>query len=175
MLGRSAKNMKILISIVLLALTTSINFANELEKLSKDFVMAVTNGNTEELKKIYLDSSTLQKTIDDFLLALPLFEEKKLTVSHVPRELIIGNLGVSLIKLKSTDGPTPSYKPLIFVKTESGWKLFPWSRQADLKILIEQRNPDEQIHIQLFNKWANLVEDQLTATEQNQKMQNKSQ
>ena len=161
--------MKPLILIAIISLISPFAIANELSNLSKKFVVAATNGDRETLKKLYLDSPTLQKTIEALSQELPKIKENKLSISHIPRELIIGELGVSLMKIKSEDPLRSRYLPIIFVRTETGWKIFPWSSEADIKVLFDQRSPEEQIHLKLFNKWANLTENQL------EKMQNKAQ
>jgi hypothetical protein len=82
-------------------------------------------------------------------------------VAPVNKELVIGNLGVTLLRTDFEGQDEPQYGPMVCVRTESGWRVFPWASESDLKVLLEQRTPDEQIHLKLFNLWGNLTEQQL--------------
>ena len=100
--------------------------------------------------------------VAEFAQILPQIQAKKLRISRIENELVIGDLGVTLIRLDLDGHAKPNYKPLICVRTDSGWRIFPWASQADLNILLEQRSPEEQIHLKLFNEWGNLIEELLT-------------
>ena len=133
-----------------------------LKDIATQFVDATISGNSEELKKLYIDSTTREKFIKEFMEASPMIQSKKIKITRIDKELVIGDLGVTLIRLDFEGRPKPKYQPLICVRSNNIWKIFPWTSQSDLKVLLNQRNPDEQIHLQLFNEWANLTEDQLT-------------
>ena len=146
-----------LIAILLLMLMSSFAMASELEDISKLFVAAAKSGNSDQLKKIYLDTSTRDTALLELEKTLPQIQSKKLNLSNIKNELVIGDLGVTLIRVDFADQPEPKYRPLICVRTKNGWRVFPWSTQDDLKTLYEQRTPEEQIHLKLFNKWGQLI------------------
>ena len=154
--------MKLLTSFLVLTLLTSLSIASELEDISKQFVAAATKGDIEVVRNLYMDSPTKDKTVAGFSKALPSIRDKKILISHVSRELILGDLGVTLLKMNFEGHSEAQYKPMICVRTKDGWKIFPWSSDKDLKVLLDQRNQEEQIHLQLFNTWANLTKAQLT-------------
>jgi len=80
-------------------------------------------------------------------------------ISHIDRELIIGDLGVTLIKIKTKSGKV-DYDPIIYVKDATGWHILPYADARGLKKFAMSRTKDEQIHLRLFNEWANMVEEQ---------------
>ncbi len=53
------------------------------------------------------------------------------------------------------------YRPLLCVKKNNNWFVVPWTKQDHLRQFSQQRTPYEQIHLKLFEKWANLIEKQL--------------
>jgi hypothetical protein len=56
----------------------------------------------------------------------------------------------------------PHFNPIICLKVEGTWLIFPWATEEHLKVLFKQRSKEEQIHLRLFNEWANLMEKLLT-------------
>ncbi len=149
------------IALVLLPFLSTLLPAAELVPIAKQFVAAVAKLDNEKLSEIYADGPTKQDAIKALAEAAPTIESGKLKIGAIDKELIIGDLGVTLTRLESTDPPKVGYKPLIFVKVSGVWKVFPWATQSDLNALADQRTPEERIHLQLFNKWTNLMEDLL--------------
>jgi hypothetical protein len=133
----------------------------ELEAVSEQFLAAVESGDSEKLTQVYLEGPTREKTVAEFIRALPEIKSGKMKVARVDKELVIGNLGVTLLRTDFEGQDEPEYGPLVCVRTESGWRVFPWASESDLKVLFEQRTPDEQIHLKLFDLWGNLTEQQL--------------
>ena len=149
------------IALIILPFLSNLLPAVELVPIAKQFVAAVAKLDNEKLSGIYADAPTKQNAIKALGEAAPMIESGKLKIGAIDKELIIGDLGVTLTRLESTDPPKVGYKPLIFVKVGGIWKVFPWATQSDLKSLADQRNPEERIHLQLFNKWADLMEELL--------------
>jgi hypothetical protein len=139
--------------------------AGELDQLAKQFVTASLKHDAAAFEKIYTDSPTKQKAIAEFVKAAPLIDAGKLKVTAIDKELVIGDLGVTLVRLDFADQHKASFQPLVCVRASGTWKVFPWSSTSDLKVLAETRTPEEKIHIQLFNKWASLMEDLLLEQE----------
>ncbi|MBK1884911.1 hypothetical protein JIN85_21045, partial [Luteolibacter pohnpeiensis] len=135
--------------------------AAELKEIAEKFVSASVAGDSTKLDEVYLDSPTRERADAAFAEALPQIKAGKLKVAHVDKELVIGDLGVTLMRIDFEGHPVANFKPIICVRTDAGWRLFPWASQSDLKVLMDQRTPDEQIHLRLFNTWANLVEEQI--------------
>ena len=135
--------------------------AAELTNVAQKFVTASIAGDSEKLDEVYLESPTRERADAAFAEALPQIKAGKLQVAHVDKELVIGDLGVTLMRIEFEGHPVANFKPMICVRTDAGWRLFPWASESDLKVLMEQRTPDEQIHLRLFNTWANLTEEQL--------------
>ncbi|QQL44092.1 hypothetical protein [Sulfuriroseicoccus oceanibius] len=142
-------------------LSVSVAHAAELKEIAEKFVSAWVAGDYAKLDEVYLESPTRERADEAFAEALPQIKAGKLTVAHVDKELVIGDLGVTLMRIDFEGHPVANFKPIICVRTEAGWRLFPWASQSDLKVLMDQRTPDEQIHLRLFNTWANLVEEQI--------------
>jgi hypothetical protein len=135
--------------------------AAELKEIAEKFVSASIAGDSAKLDEVYIESPTRERVDAAFAEALPQIKAGKLRVAHVDRELVIGDLGVTLMRIEFEGHPVANFKPIIGVRTAAGWRLFPWASESDLKVLIHQRTPDEQIHLRLFNAWANLVEEQI--------------
>lgn len=149
------------IALIILPLLSNLLPAAELIPIAKQFVAALAKLDNEKLSGIYADAPTKENAIKAFAEAAPMIESGKLKIGAIDKQLIIGDLGVTLMRLESTDPPKVGYKPMIFVKVGGIWKVFPWATQSDLKTLADQRTPEERIHLQLFNKWANLMEELL--------------
>jgi predicted acyl esterase len=159
-----------ILTYTLLSLSFSCLSCNaHLKDVATQFVDAAISGNSKELTQIYIDSTTREKAIKEFMEFSPMIQSKKIKITRIDKELVIGDLGVTLIRLDIEGRTEPNYQPLICVRFNDTWKIFPWTSKSDLKILLKQRSPDEQIHLQLFNEWAKLTEEQLT------KMENKAQ
>jgi hypothetical protein len=143
--------------------------AGELDQIAKQLVTASLKNDAAAFEKIYTESPTKQKAIADFakefVQAAPLIDAGKLKVTAIDKELVIGDLGVTLMRLDFADQPKASFRPIVCVRVSGSWEVFPWSSTSDLKVLSEMRTPEEKIHIQLFNKWANLMEDLLLEQE----------
>jgi hypothetical protein len=135
--------------------------AAELTSVAQKFVTASISGDSAQLDQVYLESPTRERADAAFAEALPQIKAGKLKVAHVDKELVIGDLGVTLMRIEFEGHPGANFKPMICVRTDTGWRLFPWASESDLKVLMEQRTPDEQIHLRLFNIWANFTEEQL--------------
>jgi hypothetical protein len=146
--------------------------ARELDQIAKQFVTASLKNDAVVFEEIYTESPTKQKAIADFakefVQAAPLIDAGKLKVTTIDKELVIGDLGVTLMRLDFADQPKATFRPIVCVRVSGSWKVFPWSSTSDLKVLAETRTPEEKIHIQLFNKWANLMEDLLLEQEAEQ-------
>ena len=135
--------------------------AAELTNVAQKFVAASIAGDSAKLDEVYLESPTRERADAAFAEALPQIKAGKLKVEHVDKELVIGDLGVTLMRIEIEGHPVANFKPIICVRTDAGWRLFPWASESDLKVLLDQRTPDEKIHLRLFNTWANLVEEQI--------------
>ena len=150
---------KIISSFFLALFASSLVQAAELSKIARQFVEAAASGNTDALAKSYVDAPSKEAAVEAFGEASKLIAEGKIKISEVERELVIGDLGVTLFQFEM-DGKK-DMKPIICVRTNGEWKVYPWASESDLNGLLKTRTPDEQIHLQLFNKWANLVEEQI--------------
>jgi len=146
-----------LLALLLLLSVSPLGLAAELEALSKRFIDSAQRGDSEGLTKIYLNGPTRTKAVTAFMEIFAQVKKKELKISRIENELIIGDLGVALIRVESVDHREPRYRPFICVRTSKGWRAYPWFNEADLKLLYEQRTPEEQIHLKLFNKWGNLM------------------
>ncbi len=149
------------IAFLLWSLHSTLVSALELVPIAEQFVAAVTKSNDEEVNKLYAEGSTKQNAIVAFAEVAPMIESGKLKISAVEKELIIGDLGISLTRLEFTEPAKIGYKPMFFVKIDGVWKIFPRATQKDIDILKEQRSPDERIHLQLFNEWVSLTQESL--------------
>lgn len=149
-------------SLLLLIVSASLGIADELESISKSFIKSATIGDKDALEKIYLDVPTRAKAIEAITQALPQLKSGEFRITGVPNELVIGDLGVTLICFESDKSTKRDYDPMICVRTSDGWRVYPWASQADLKRFVDQRTPEEQIHLKLFTEWAKLTEELLT-------------
>ncbi|RYD78855.1 MAG: hypothetical protein EOP84_13760 [Verrucomicrobiaceae bacterium] len=139
----------------------SVTHAAELKDIAEKLVSASIAGDSAKLDEVYLESPTRERADAAFAEALPQIQAGKLRVAHVDRELVIGNLGVTLMRIDFEGHPVANFQPIIGVRTDKGWQLFPWASESDLKVLMQQRTPDEQIHLRLFDRWAHLIEEQI--------------
>ena len=92
------------------------SLAGELLPLANQFVSAVEKLDRKVLDEIYLESPTKTNAVAAFAEAAPMIASGKLKIDAIENELIIGDLGVSLMRLKFAEQPEPRYKPLIFVR-----------------------------------------------------------
>ena len=158
--------MKYLPAIILsLACSVSVQNAAELASTAKSFVEATLKNDIGAFEELYLESSTKPKAIEglskEFEEVSELIKAGKLTASSVDKELVIGDLGVTLMQIDFEEEDQTSFRPIVCVRTPEGWRVFPWFSTSDLEVLADSRTPEERIHIQLFNRWANLMEDLL--------------
>lgn len=151
----------ILPSIVALALGSLSLQGAELDRLARQFIAATSENDPGQLDKVFAESTTKKKAIAETAQVQAMITSGKLKITAIDKELIIGDLGVTLMRLDFEGEPKGSFRPIVCVRTSGQWKIFPWSSTSDLKVLADTRTPDERIHIQLFNKWANLMEDLL--------------
>ncbi|MBB5350689.1 hypothetical protein HNR46_000917 [Haloferula luteola] len=133
----------------------------ELEDVSSQFFAAVQSGDPEQLTKVFMESPTRDQSIADFISALPLIESGSIQLAPTHKELVIGELGASLVRFHYGKSRRAEYELLICVKTANGWQVFPWGSDSDLEVLSKQRSPDEQIHLKLFKEWKVLMTQQL--------------
>jgi hypothetical protein len=135
--------------------------AGELDQIARNFITATSKNDATLLAEVFVDSPPKDKAIAEIAQVPPLLEAGQLQITAVDKELIIGDLGGTLMRLDFEGQPKPSFRPIGCVRTEGKWKIFPCASTSDLKVLAEMRTPEEKIHIQLFNKWASLMEDLL--------------
>jgi hypothetical protein len=133
--------------------------AGELSKIGLQFIEAAAAGNSDALAKTYIDAPSKEAAVAAFKEASQLIAGGKIKVSKVERELVIGDLGVTLFSFEM-DG-NKDLKPIICVRDQGEWKVYPWATESDMNGLLKTRTPDEQIHLQLFDEWARLVEKQM--------------
>lgn len=152
--------MKIVFLISTLFFTTNL-FAGTLTDLGSKFVTSAVSGDFVLVEKTLLPNSE-QK--DAMLAAMKgaagAVESGELTIMHVDRELIIGNLGATLIKIQNKSGDV-DYDPILYVQEGGSWYIIPWADEKGLRVFAASRSEDEQIHLKLFNEWAHLLEKQL--------------
>jgi hypothetical protein len=150
--------------VLLLASITAVQMAvgGELTAISTQFVAAATRGDAEGVVSTLCENGVgKEEMITEFKNAAPDFKSGKLKFTKIERELVIGDLGVTLMRLDIEGNPEPDYKPILCLKEKGKWRVIPWASEKDLKAVYEQRSKEEQIHLKLFNKWANLMGEML--------------
>ena len=142
----------------LIGLAAQAAWAGELTAISSKFVNGAASGNLQELASTLWEGGPAKDVmLAEFKKVAPEIEKGNVKLTHVDRELVIGELGVSLMRIEGAGGKS-DYKPIVCLKVKDGWRVFPWSGESDLKVLFDQRTKEEQIHLRLFNEWANLME-----------------
>ena len=136
-------------------------FAGTLIDLGNRFVKSAVSGDFGTVEKTLLPESE-QK--DAMLAAMKgaagAVESGELTITHIDRELIIGDLGATLIKIQTKSGDV-DYDPILYAREDESWYIVPWADEKGLRAFAAGRSQDEQIHLKLFNEWAHLLEKQL--------------
>lgn len=133
-------------------------WAGELTAISSKFVAGAARGNLQEVAATLWDGGPAKdEMLAEFKNVAPEIEKGNVTLTHVDRELVVGELGVTLMRIAGAGGKA-AYKPIICLKVKEGWHVFPWSGEQDLKVLFDLRTKEEQIHLRLFNEWAHLME-----------------
>jgi hypothetical protein len=141
----------------LLVLAAHAAWAGELTAISSKFVHGAAHGDLREIASTLWEGGPAKEgVLADFKTAAPEIAKGKVKLTPVDRELVIGELGVTLMRFEVADGKF-DFKPIVCLKTKDGWRVFPWSSEADLKVLFDQRTKEEQIHLRLFNEWAHLM------------------
>ena len=151
----------ILPSIAALTLSILPLHGAEFDKLARQFIAATSEDDSGQLDKVFAESPTKKKTISESAQVQAVITSGKLKITAIDKKLEIGDLGVTLMRHDFEREPKGSFRPIVCVRTAGQWKVYPWSSTSDMWVLAETRTPDERIHIQLFNKWANLMEDLL--------------
>lgn len=150
---------KISVTIIQIAIHVHMAWAGELTAISSKFVNAAKDGDIENLAStLWNGGPAKEEMIAEFKEVVPEIKEGKLKITRVDRELIIGELGITLMRLDSEDDKAPHYNPIICLKVEGKWLIFPWATEEHLQVLFDQRSKEEQIHLKLFNEWSNLME-----------------
>ena len=83
-----------------------------------------------------------------------------LKISHINKELVIGNLGATIIKIESKSGDV-DYDPVIYVRDGSSWYIIPYADEKGLRDFAASRTEDEQVHLKLFERWVYLMQKRL--------------
>ena len=147
------------VTIVQIAILIQMAWAGELTAISSKFVTAAKDGDIENLASTLWNGGPAKgEMIAEFKQVIPEIKEGKLKLTSVDRELIIGELGVTLMRMDAEGSKAPRFNPIICLKVEGKWLIFPWATEEHLKVLFNQRSKEEQIHLKLFNEWANLIE-----------------
>ncbi len=131
--------------------------AGTLTELSKKYVASASANDKAQLEAICMDSPTKAKSIEECAQLPEMIKSGKAKVTAVDKELIIGDLGVTLMRIDFDEQPKPSFRPIVCVRIDDHWKVFPWVTTSDMKELAKQRTPEETIHIQLLNEWTHLM------------------
>ncbi|MDX1680110.1 MAG: hypothetical protein R3242_05190, partial [Akkermansiaceae bacterium] len=140
--------------------------AETLTDIGSNFVSSAVRGDFDGVEKtLWANGEDKDAMLAAMKGASGAIESGELKISHVNRQLIIGDLGVTLIRIEASSGEV-DYDPLIYVKDESGWHILPYADERGLKAFAAKRTKDEQIHLELFDKWANLVAEQEQEAEQ---------
>ena len=143
----------------LIAISVQLAISGELTAISSKFVEAAKEGNIENLSSTLWDGGPAkEEMIAEFKKVAPEIQKGNLKIKSVDRELIIGELGVTLMRIDAVGDDGPDYNPIICIKSKGKWVIFPWGTEKHLKVLFDQRSKEEQIHLKLFNEWANLME-----------------
>jgi hypothetical protein len=154
---------RISVTIVQISILIHTAWAGELTAISSNFVTAAKGGDIENLAStLWNGGPAKREMIEEFKKVVPEIKEGKLKLTSVDRELIIGELGVTLMRMDAEGAEAPHFNPIICLKVEGTWLIFPWATEEHLKVLFKQRSKEEQIHLRLFNEWANLMEKLLT-------------
>lgn len=153
-----------LFALLLWACTTSLGLTQDLSKLSLDFINALKVGDVDKLEPLILEDAS---TRDEFLSGVPdgakAMAEQELELRHVNRELIIGDIGMTLLGIRRAGGPKFDFDPLIFRRSGDQWKMFPWANESHLKEFFSSLSPEEQSDVRLLQKWAQALGKMLNA------------
>jgi hypothetical protein len=134
-------------------------WAGDLTAISSRFVAASNEGNIEKLASTLWDSGTAKdKFLTEFKEVAPEFQKRKLWFTKIERELVIGELGTTLVRLDSEGDSHSDYERIVCLKVHGEWLIYPWATEEDLKVLSNQRSKEEQIHLKLFKEWSRLME-----------------
>jgi hypothetical protein len=153
--GAPGRRLVILAQIVF---SVQIAWTGELTAISSKFVASAKEGNLENLASTLWDGGPAKdEMIAEFKKVAPEIQKEKLKLTKVDRELVIGELGVTLMRLDAEGDNDPSYNPIICLKVQGKWFIFPCGTEKHLKVLFDQRSKEEQIHLKLFNEWSNLM------------------
>lgn len=135
--------------------------AGPVADLGAGFVEAVLKDDDEGLEKLVaLSDKRKAAMLASFREAAGAIEAGAISLKAIDRELVIGDLGVTLIKF-STKGGESDYDPLVCMKTKEGWRAVPWENEEDARKFAASRTSDEQIHLKLFDEWADLVVEEI--------------
>jgi len=151
------------VTFVQIAILIHTAWAGELTAISSKFITAAKDGDIENLASTLWNGGPAKgEMIEEFKKVVPEIKGGKLKLTSVDMELIIGELGVTLMRMDAEGAKDPHFNPIICLKVEGKWLIFPWATEEHLKVLFNRRSKEEQIHLRLFNEWANLMEKLLT-------------
>ncbi|MGJ8697797.1 MAG: hypothetical protein ACSHYF_15880 [Verrucomicrobiaceae bacterium] len=151
-------------------LCTSQLMAGVLTEIGNKFVSSAVKGDFVGVEEtLWSGAAVGQKAamLEGIKGAAGAIESGQVEISHVGKELVIGNLGATLLRIEAKSG-TVDYDPIIYVKDGEGWHIVPWGDQEGLRVFAASRTDDEQIHLKLLNTWGSLVEEQLVKEEKAQ-------
>jgi hypothetical protein len=113
---------KLFLVLAIIALAVQSASAGELDTVASKFVAAASKGEVKELASILWDNGPAR---DAMMAAFePVFSRIKsadLKLTRIDRELILGELGVTLMRFDDPNDETPNYEAIFCVKVKDQW------------------------------------------------------